>query len=381
MAKKDYYEVLEVNKGATKEEIKKAYRKLSKKYHPDLNQDNKKEAETKFKEISEAYEVLSDDKKKEMYDTYGHKAFENGYSQNAGSGFGGFNGFGDGSSFDFSDIFSSFFGGSSSYESGNYERVVRGKDLEYRINLKLKDIVSDYEAKVSYTRKGKCETCSGTGALNQEFISCNTCSGRGYIKKVRTTIFGQMQQTEECTNCSASGKVAKSKCTTCRGLAYVEEKIEKVFKIPSGIEDQTRMRVKNLGNYPKGGGEFGDLYLRISVEEDKIFKRDGLDIYLEVPIKFTDAILGSEIEIPTLYGKEKYKLNEGTQTHSKITMRSKGLNFRGTKGNQIVTFKVELPVELSQEQKKLIEKLDKSLKDKNYKEQHSFLGFLKSLFV
>ncbi|VWL85816.1 molecular chaperone DnaJ [Oceanivirga miroungae] len=379
MAKKDYYEVLELNRGASKDEIKKAYRKLSKKYHPDLNQDNKKEAEAKFKEISEAYEVLSDDNKKQMYDSYGHAAFENGNM--GGQGFSGFNGF-DGSSFDFSDIFSSFFGGSSSsYESRNYERVVRGKDLEYRINLKLKDIVSDYEAKVSYTRKGKCSVCDGTGAKNKEFVTCNVCSGRGYVTKVRNSIFGQVQQTEECNNCMASGKVAKEKCSNCQGLAYVEEKIEKTFKIPSGIEDQTRMRVRSLGNYPQGGGEFGDLYLRINVEEDKMFKRNGLDIHLEVPVKFTDAILGKEIEIPTLYGKEKYKLEEGTQTNTKTTLRSKGLNFRGNVGSQIVTFKVELPVGLNQEQKKLVEKLEKSLNQKNYTEQHSFFSFLKNLFV
>lgn len=377
MAKRDYYEVLGVDRTASKDDIKKAYRKLSKKYHPDLNQDNKSEAEAKFKEISEAYEVLNDDKKKQMYDSYGHSAFENGAGAGS-SGFSGFSGFEGFSGSPFEDIFSSFFGRESSNDIR--EEVARGKDLEYRLNLKLKDIVKDYEAKVTYTRKGKCNTCSGTGAMNKEFTTCSTCSGRGYTTSVRSTIFGQIQQTVECSYCNRKGKIPKQVCTTCRGLAYTEEKIERVFKIPSGIESNVRMRVRGLGNYPQGGGEFGDLYLSISIEEDKIFKRDGLDIYVEVPIKFTDAILGNEIEIPTLYGTEKYKLQEGTQTSTRIKLRNKGLEFRGNKGFEIVSFKVELPVGLTSEQRKIVENLEKSLNSKNYKEHHSFLTFLKNLF-
>ncbi|WP_067140910.1 molecular chaperone DnaJ [Oceanivirga salmonicida] len=382
MAKRDYYEILGVDKNASKDEIKKAYRRLSKKYHPDLNKDNKEEAAEKFKEISEANEILSDAQKRETYDRFGHAAFENGGAGAGGfGGFGGFEGFSGFGSGGFSDIFESFFGGNSeSYGSSYSSRTVKGRDLEYNINLKLEDIVSDYDAKVSYTRKGKCNSCDGTGAHNKEFNNCGVCNGTGQVTRIQRTIIGNIRQTEVCSSCSGKGKVPKKACSSCNGYGTKDEKIERTFKIPSGIEDGTRMIVRNLGSYPRGGGEYGDLYLRVNIEKHKIFRREGLDIHCEIPIKFTDAILGREIEIPTLYGKEKITLKESTQTGTTEVLKSKGLNFRGRQGNQINKYNIEIPTNLNSEQKKILEKLEKTLNSENYTESHSFFDWLKGLF-
>ncbi len=378
MAKKDYYEVLGVDRNASQEEIKKAYRRLSKKYHPDLNKDNKEAAAEKFKEISEANEILSDSQKRETYDRFGHSAFENGGAGGFGNGFGGFEGFGSGG---FSDIFESFFGGSDFSSGSSYSnRRAKGRDLEYNIKLKLEDIVKDYEAKVTYTRKGKCNDCDGTGAHNKEFNTCGICNGAGQVTRVQRTIIGNIRQSEICSSCSGKGQVPKKACSSCRAYGTKDEKIERTFKIPAGIENGTRMVVRNLGSYPKGGGDYGDLYLRINIEPHKMFKREGLDIHCDIPIKFTDAILGKEIEIATLYGKEKITLKESTQTGTVEVLKNKGLNFRGRQGNQINRYNIEIPTNLTKEQKKLLEKLEKSLNHENYTETHSFFDWLKGIF-
>lgn len=378
MAKKDYYEVLGLDKNATSDEIKKAYRKLSKKYHPDLNKDNKEKAAEKFKEVAQAYEILSDPQKRETYDRFGHSAFENGGAGQGGfGGFGGFNASGFGG---FSDIFSDFFGQEFSSHSSRQHHEVKGRDLEYNIRLKLEDIVNDFETEISFKRNGKCSTCDGTGAKNKEMSNCSSCGGSGYITRVHQTILGNIQQTEECGRCQGKGKVPKAACTSCRGTGVEEEKITRKIKIPAGIENGTRMIMRGLGSYPRGGGIFGDLYLRINIEKHEIFTRKDLDIYCDVPISITKAMLGGEIEIPTLYGKQVININEGLQSGETKILPDKGLTFRGRKGRQIIKFNVEIPVNLTNEQKNILLEFEKSMTKNNYKETENFSTKLKNFF-
>lgn len=386
MAKRDYYEVLGVSKNADASEIKKAYRKLSKKYHPDLNPDNKKESEEKFKEITEAYEVLSDEKKRSMYDQFGHDAANSNFQGFNNGGFGGFSGFEEAfSSFGaggFENIFDSFFGGSGFGSSSRYEtkQENKGRDLEYRVELELNEIIYDIEKKIEYNRVGKCNTCDGTGAKNKEFIKCSHCSGSGYVVRENRTIIGVVRTQSICEICQGKGEVPKENCNVCNGAGTMTEKISRTIKIPKGIENGTRMILRSYGNYPRGGGIFGDLYISIKVKEHKLFKREGSNIYCEIPIRFTDAILGSEMEVPTLYGPVKINIPEGTQFFDKKVIKSKGLDYNGRKGDQIVTFKVELPTNLTETQKEDLAKFGKSLTDKNFKEHKTFLDWLKGLF-
>lgn len=381
MAKKDFYEVLGVNKNATPEEIKKAYRKLSKKYHPDLNQDNKEEAAEKFKEISQAYEILSDTNKRETYDRFGHSAFENGGAGQGFNGFGGFGGFSGNADFGgFSDIFENFFGSGFSSSSSYTKREAKGRDLEYNIRLKLEDVVNDIEKEISYNRQGKCNVCDGTGAKDKNFNTCGQCSGTGHITRVHRTIIGSIQQSEECGACQGKGKVPKSACTNCRGTGTFEEHITRKIKIPSGIENGTRMIMRGLGSYPRGGGVFGDLYLRINIEKHEIFNRDGLDIYCDIPISMTKAVLGGQVEVPTLYGKKIVNINAGLQNGETKILSDKGLNFRGRQGRQIIKFSVEMPINLTEEQIEIMKKFENSMTKNNYKETENFSSKLKRFF-
>ena len=379
MAKKDFYEVLGVDKNASKEEIKKAYRKLSKKYHTDLNKDNKETAAEKFREVSEAYEVLSDDQKRQMYDQYGSAAFENG--ANSG-GFGGFNG-----GFDFSqgfggfsDIFESFFGGNSSSSYRAETRRPKGRDLEYRVDLTLEEVVNDTEKEIEYTRKGKCESCNGTGAENAKFTTCGNCQGSGHTVHIQRTILGNIQQTITCQTCSGYGEVPEKRCNNCNATGIVSEKIKRKIKIPSGVDNGTRMIMRNMGSFPGRNGEFGDLYISIRIKEHNIFKRKGLDIYVEIPIKFTEAILGTKKEIPTLYGKENVEISEYTKNNDTKILYGKGLKFKDKQGKQIITYIVETPIKLNDKQKDLLRKLGDSLNDENYKECGSFFEKIKNFF-
>lgn len=380
MAKRDYYEVLGVSKNASQDEIKKAYRTLSKKYHPDLNPDNKEEATKKFREVAEAYEVLSDESKKQMYDQYGDAAFENGGAGGFSSGFGGFN-FG-GSGFDFSDIFESAFGGSGfgSSSRSSYSGRTRGRDLEYRVDLNLEDIVKDKVVDIEYTRDGKCDACSGTGAEGKNMVDCGSCHGQGYTVQMRRTILGTIQQQMMCNTCMGKGKVPKKLCTKCSGTGVKKEKISRKINIPSGIEDDTRMIMRGLGSYAGRDSDPGDLYIRVRVKEHQIFKREGLNIYVKVPLKFTEAVLGTTKEIPTLYGKQKVEIKPGTQYMQKETLYEKGLNFKGRKGNQVLTYTVEMPINLKEDQKKYLKKFEDSLGPDNYKETETFWQKIKNMF-
>lgn len=383
MAKRDYYEVLGVNKNASQDEIKKAYRTLSKKYHPDLNPDNKEEATAKFREVAEAYEVLSDEKKRQMYDNYGQAAFENGSAEGfSNGGFEGFN-FG-GSGFDFSSIFENMFNGDSegfggaSYSTTSSKR--RGRDLEYRVELNLEDIVKDKQVDLQYTRDGKCSSCNGTGAENGKMTTCANCKGKGHTVQQRRTILGMMQQTIECNVCMGKGEVPEKLCTKCSGTGMQKEKISKKIIIPSGIENGTRMILRGMGSYAGRDSEPGDLYIRVIIKEHEVFKRDGLNIYITVPLKFTEAILGVTKEIPTLYGKEKIEIKPGTQYAQTKTLIGKGLNFKGKVGNQIIKYIIEMPVNLTDDQKKALNNFEKTLGKDNYKETESFWQRIKNIF-
>ena len=387
MAKRDYYEVLGVSKSAGESEIKKAYRKAAMKYHPDKfansSEAEKKDAEDKFKEINEAYEILSDVQKKAAYDQYGHAAFENG---GQGSGFGGFGGFSGGFSsqgFDFEDlgdIFGSFFGGGSSRRSQG-PKVKEGADLRYNIELTLEEVAKGTEKEIKYKRQGKCNTCNGISVEpGHNMKTCDKCNGSGHIRQQQRSIFGVQVTMAECDKCNGTGKIPEKACHTCHGKGVERETVTRKIRIPSGVETGQRLVVRDGGDLGENGGIYGDLYIFITVKKHEIFERSGYDIYCQVPIGMTTAILGGEVEVPTLDGKTKIKIPEGTQNGKVFRLKDKGINSGHGIGSEIIEIKIETPTSLSDKQKKILEEFDSSLKSKNYKESYSFGEKIKKFF-
>jgi len=364
--KRDYYEVLGLSKGASEDEIKKAYRQLAKKYHPDMNPGDK-DAEAKFKEVNEAYAVLSDPDKKAKYDQYGHAAFD------PSSGFGGAADFGD-FGFDISDIFSSFFGGSAS-SSSRRRGAVRGEDVSVRVNLTFEEAVFGVKKDISYQKIQKCSECGGSGAAKGTSPkTCPTCNGTGQVRTQQRTPFGVMQSSRTCDACRGSGKIVETPCKKCRGNGFerVTKKLE--VSIPAGIDNGQRIVLREKGSDGENGGRAGDLIIVVSVKKRDIFERDGSDVYCEVPITFAEATLGAEIDIPTLEGKMKYTVPEGTQSGTVFTLRQKGIqnvNYK-TRGNLYVTVVVEVPKNLTFEQKNLLSKFAESCGEKNYAKREKF---------
>lgn len=362
--KRDYYEVLGLSKGASEDEIKKAYRQLAKKYHPDMNPGDK-DAEAKFKEVNEAYAVLSDADKKAKYDQFGHAAFD----QTAGFGGADFGDFG----FDISDIFSSFFGGGAS--SSRRRGAIRGDDVAVRLNLTFEEAVFGCKKEVSYQKIQKCSECGGSGAAKGTSPkTCTTCNGTGQVRTQQRTPFGVMQSSRACEACRGTGKIIETPCKKCRGagLERATKKLE--VSIPAGIDNGQRIVLRGKGSDGEGGGASGDLVIAVSVKRHDIFERDGSDIYCEVPITFAEATLGAEIDIPTLEGKMKYQVPEGTQSGTVFTLRQKGIqnpNYK-TRGNLYVTVTVEVPKNLTQEQKNLLSKFAESCGEKNYAKREKF---------
>lgn len=388
MSKRDYYDVLGVSKDASDSEIKKAYRKAAMKYHPDkysgASDSEKHEAEVKFKEINDAYQVLSDSNKKAQYDRFGHAAFEQGGAGGAG-GFGGFGG-GFGDFEDLGDIFSSFFGGAGGFGGGGSarRRVQPGADLRYTVEVSLEEAAKGIEKTIKYKRKGQCGTCNGTGAEpGSDMKTCSHCNGQGRIKQVQRTMLGNFENVVECSHCSGTGKVPEKSCSTCGGTGIQNETVEKKVKIPAGIDDGQRLRLSGLGEASTTGGPNGDLYIFVRVKAHPIFERMDDDIVCEVPISYTIATLGGEIKIPTLEGELKMKVPAGTQTGKVFKLREKGMpSTRGYKnGDQLVKVIVEVPVNLNEKQKELLEAFEASLKDKNYKMKKTFFDKLKDLFA
>jgi molecular chaperone DnaJ len=371
MAKRDYYEVLGVSKTASDDEIKKAYRTLAKKYHPDVCKDA--DAEEKFKEVQEAYDVLSDPQKREQYNQFGHEGL------NGNGGFGqGFSGFSSSGGFGgFEDIFSSFFGGGSSSRQ-RQNGAVRGRNLKVSVNLTFEEAAFGVEKELNITKYDTCKDCSGTGAMSKNDIGiCSNCHGTGRVYVEQNTFFGRVRQESACPNCEGTGKVIKNKCSTCHGEGRIKQTSKLKVKIPSGVEDGQTLTVSGKGEAGYNGGLPGDLYIQVNVKPHEIFERDGLDLYMEMPITFSQAALGATIEVPTLSNKGTLKIAAGTQTGTKFKISGKGItNSRtGQTGNLYVIVKIITPTKLTAEQRNLFEKLSNT-PEKN----ESFFEKIKKFF-
>ena len=373
--KRDYYEVLGVAKDASTAEIKKAYRTLARKYHPDVNPDNK-EAEEKFKEINEAHEVLSNEEKRAKYDQYGHAAFDP--SMGAGGGFGG-------GGFDFGDIFSSFFGGGFGGFGGGggsaRSRAIPGEDVYARVVLSFEEAVFGVKKEISYNRICRCPDCSGSGAAKGSAPeTCSKCRGTGQMSVIQRLGNMQFQSQTTCDSCRGAGKVIKNPCGNCRGTGFIRVTKKLDVSIPAGIDDGERIALRGQGNDGRNGGPAGDLILQMMVKPHAIFERDGYHIYCEVPIPVTDAILGAEIDIPTLEGTEKYTIPEGTQPGTSFTLRGKGIpyvNNSGKRGDLIFSVNVEIPRGLSEKQKAHMRDFADACGESNYSKKS---GFFKRIF-
>ena len=377
--KRDFYEVLGVDKNASADEIKKAYRKAAMKYHPDRNPGDK-EAEARFKEAGEAYEVLSDDEKRSRYDQFGHAGVDPNYNPGFGGFGGGFGGGGFGGFGDFGDIFSDFFGGGASRQSTrNAPR--RGENVASRLELTFEEAAFGVEKEVSATRIENCAKCDGSGSADGAVESCTRCGGSGQIRTTQNFMGMAMQSSSPCPVCSGRGKVIKTPCTTCKGKGKVRRTQKLKVKVPAGVDEGQMVRVPGEGSVGANGGPSGDLLVEILIRRHKIFERAGADVLCELPISFTQAALGAQIEIPTLDGKVSYTIPEGTQTGATFRLRDKGIpyvNNRGRRGDQIVTVVVETPTRLTKEQKELLRQLDETLSETPKRKK--FFDTIKDLF-
>ena len=368
--KRDYYEVLGVQKGASEDEIKKAYRSLAKKYHPDMNPGDKT-AEVKFKEVNEAYAVLSDADKRSKYDRFGHDAFD---PTSGGGGYGGFGGF-SGGDFDFGDIFSSFFGsGGGGASRANMPR--EGDDVATRVSVSFEEAAFGCKKEVNFARIENCPDCHGSGAEHEGDIeTCPECRGSGRVTVRQQTMLGYMQTQRTCQRCSGRGKIVKNPCKNCNGKGRIRINKKLEVNIPSGIDDRQNIILRGQGSAGLNGGPNGDLIIEVKVREDKIFEREGNNIYCEVPISFAEATLGAEIDVPVLGGgSEKFKIPDGTQSGTTFTLKNKGIPDINTKrkGDMIIKVAVETPKNLNSKQKELLIAFAESLGENNGSKKHSF---------
>lgn len=352
MSKKDYYETLGVSKSASDAEIKSAFRKLAKQYHPDVSKEDN--AEAKFKEIQEAYAVLSDEKRRGQYDQFGHAAFDG----SMGGGTGGFGGF-DASGFDFSDIFDSIFGSSFGFSGGNTRtRRTRGDDRLMRVRLSFDEAVFGCEKSIKLDVTENCEKCDGAGGFDE--TTCSVCHGSGTVTSEQRTLFGSFVSKSACGRCGGLGKTYKETCSKCSGNGKVRSSKTITVTVPSGIDSGNRLRLSGKGEAGSNGGPNGDLYLEFIVDSHSFYERDGDDIYLEVPLTIDEAVLGCKKEIPTIHGNVKVSVPDGTNTGDKQRIKGKGIensNSRKT-GDMYIIFNVRIPKKISRDQKKLFEKLE-----------------------
>ena len=378
--KRDSYEVLGVEKNASAEEIKKAYRKSAMKYHPDRNPGDK-EAEEKFKELGEAYEVLSDDQKRSRYDQFGFAGVDPNYGGGTGAygnpfG-GGFGGFGD-----LGDIFGDIFGGGSRRQNAqNIPR--RGENVGVRLDLTFEEAAFGTEKEVSAQRIENCAVCNGSGSADGAMETCSQCRGTGQIRTAQNFMGMQMQSTSVCPQCSGRGKIIKTPCNTCRGKGKVRRTQKIKVKVPAGVDEGQSVRVRGEGCVGYNGGPNGDLMAEVYIKRHPIFERDGIHVYCEVPITFTQAALGAEIEVPTLDGKEKFEIPEGTQTGKTFTLVGHGIplvNNPKRRGDHRFTVVVETPTKLTREQKDLLRQLDESLDGKSSPKRKKFFDTIKDFF-
>lgn len=366
MTKKDYYEVLGVSKTVSAGELKSAYRKMARRHHPDV--DKSPDAEKKFKEINEAYQVLSDVQKREAYDRFGHAAFQAGGSSGAAKSPGGFNyqyGPGVDSDFDFGgfrdpfEIFEEIFGGRSPFGGSRRGGPRAGESLQYEITIPFEQAAFGVEKKIELPRRETCPECSGTGVeRGSKPKVCPTCSGQGRVQQATQSFLGNVMIARTCPECGGEGEVVEKKCKVCKGSGRKKNVKNTTIKIPAGVDDGDNIRFQGLGEAgPKGGG-YGDLYLAIRVVPHKDFKRRGYDLYYEQPISFSQAALGDTIEITTLDGKEKLEIPEGIQTGEELILKEKGIKHGNSRGDQIVRIKVRTPKNLSSKQKEALKNLD-----------------------
>ncbi len=361
--------MLGVSKGASDTDIKKAYRSLAKKYHPDVNPGNT-EAEAKFKEVNEAYEVLSDPQKKSKYDQFGHAAFDP--SAGAG-GYGGFGGFGGGFDVDLGDIFGSFFGGGGSRHRRNGPQ--RGEDIEVDITISFEEAVFGCKKDISFGRYGKCAKCNGSGAESGTVETCPTCRGSGQRRVMQNLGGMQFQTTTTCDTCRGTGRHIKNPCQKCKGSGFERQTKKLTVNIPAGIDHGKGLIMRGEGNEGKNGGPAGDVLVMVSVRRSPTFKREGYNLYCEVPITMSEAALGAEIEIPTLEGREKLSIPEGTQTGTVFPLRQRGVPMVNSsrRGDLYVTVNVEIPKSLNEKQKELLREFAKACGESNYAKKKSFL--------
>lgn len=371
----EFYERLGVDKNASQDEIKKAYRKMSKKYHPDINKDAG--AEDKYKEVQEAYETLSDDQKRAAYDQYGSA----GANQGFGGGAGGFDGFSQGGFGGFEDIFSSFFGGGQQQVNPNAPR--QGDDLQYRINLKFEEAIFGVEKEVKYNREELCKACDGSGARKGTHpVTCSKCQGRGQVNVVRDTPLGRMSTTQVCDVCHGAGQEIKNPCNVCHGTGHEKAAHTVKVKVPAGVESGQQMRLQGQGDAGFNGGPYGDLFVRFQVAASDKFERDGSEIFYEMPLDFVQVALGDEVEVPTVHGDVKLKIPAGTQTGTNFRLRGKGApKLRGSgNGDQHVIINIVTPNKLNDAQKEALQAFAKASGTSINEQKEGFFDKLKKGF-
>ncbi len=383
--KQDYYEVLGLNKGASEDEIKKAFRKKAKQYHPDLHPGDK-QAEAKFKEVNEAYEVLSDSDKKTRYDQFGHAGVDPNYGAGAGgASYGGGSPFG-GIDIDLEDIFGSFFGGGfggSRRRSSDPNAPMRGSDAEAVLNISFEEAANGCKKKITYKNIETCSDCHGTGcSAGTSPKTCPECSGSGRIRINQRTPFGVMQTARTCEHCRGKGKIIENPCKVCRGSGRVKSSKTVEVTVPKGIKNEQILNISGAGNSGANGGLAGDLHVYVSIAKHSVFDRKGDDIWCELPVTFAQAAMGEEVTVPTLDGKVTYALHEGTQPGDVFKLKGKGITHLGGfgKGDQYVKVIIEVPKHLSQAQKDILKKFDSSASEKNYPKRKSFFSKLKDIF-
>ena len=374
---RDYYEVLGVSKGASDDEIKKAFRQQAKKYHPDLHPGDK-EAEAHFKEVNEAYSVLSDADKRAKYDRFGHAGVDpNGFG---GGGGGAYNAY----DVDLGDIFSSFFGGGFGGSSRRRTGPQKGADLKYHMALDFMEAAFGCTKTFQLTKEDICKSCNGSGAQpGTTPETCPTCRGAGRVQQQTQTLFGMTMVTKSCPTCSGRGTVIKTPCTQCRGKGRLKTVKNLTINIPAGVDTGDLLPVRNEGEPGTYGGPYGDLYIEFKVKSHELFDRNGYNTSCNVPITFAQAALGGEIDVPTIYGTEKYTIQPGTQPGDTITLRSKGIpnkNNSKLKGDHVVKFVLEVPTGLKPDQKKLLKQFDDTLTERNYAKRSQFFQKFRNLF-
>ena len=375
MAKRDYYEVLGIDKNADEATIKRAFRQQAKKNHPDLNPGDK-EAEDRFKEVNEAYQILSDPQKRAQYDQFGHDGPQGGF----GGGYGDFSGFGGGFG-GFEDIFSSFFGGGARQANPNAPR--QGDDLRMDVTISFEEAAKGCEKEVNVVRDETCENCGGSGAKpGTKPATCPDCHGTGQVTQVRNTAFGRIQNVTTCPKCRGTGKIVSDPCPKCNGRGKKRTSRRRTVKIPAGIDNGQVLTIRGQGGAGENGGPNGDLLIVVNVRPHKLFKRRDYDMYLELPITFTQAALGAEVDIPTLDKPVKYNIPEGTQPGTVFRIKGEGIPYlRGNgKGDLYVTAKVEVPRKLSDKQKDLLRQFDGELTGNEYQEKKNFFERLRDAF-